>query len=442
MLRVMQFWDKGSLFVDMGSHKERNLNERWMQLLLITIIISPVFPAVVLLLLGVVILFTYKGNWNVFGWPERIFLGFMVWSTISWFFNPYLLLGWLPAGLIPVLLFGLYYLLSLWIKEVLNWDWRQFQKHYLQFWLFGLYAVVVTILQRVDWIPTEKSTLFYLLGFYPMQQAESVRSIGTASNSNLAAAMLICLALLSIYASSVLVGRWRKIGAFATFVVICLAIWCTGSRGAWVGLVIGLLIQVWMTGHRKRTVLLFLGLMTIGLVIYTNQTLIPREETLFATAEVRFFVWQNSFRLFAENWLTGVLPLHFSYLFDQLTGRYLFHAHNVFLGMATDFGVVGLLLFLSLIVVTTSRARRWRKSAKTKEEKRLAGVLISIIFALLGHGMYDYPILVPQIGLIFMIAVIVIHDQYEKCCLGRPAAQVGRDGGPRWRKGNLDNIDS
>ncbi len=118
--------------------------------------------------------------------------------------------------------------------------------------------------------------------------------------------MLICLALLSIYASSVLVGRWRKIGAFATFVVICLAIWCTGSRGAWVGLVIGLLIQVWMTGHRKRTVLLFLGLMTIGLVIYTNQTLIPREETLLQQQRSVFLSGRTPFAYFAENWLTGV----------------------------------------------------------------------------------------------------------------------------------------
>ncbi|WP_146172136.1 O-antigen ligase family protein [Melghirimyces profundicolus] len=394
--------------------------KRWMQFLHINILISPLFPVLVMLALGIAVLFINRGKWNLFEWPERIFLGFVIWSLISWFFNPYLLFGWLPVGFVPVLFFGLYYLFSVWVKEVLDWDWRKFQRLYLQFWFFGLYVAFVTVFQRVDWIPTEKSILFYLLGFYPMQQAESVRSIGTASNSNLAAAMLICLALLSIYASSVLKKRWHRIGALASFVIYCVGIWCTGSRGAWVGLVIGLLIQVWMTGNRKRTVLLFLGLLFLGLIIYTNKTLIPREETLFATAEVRIFVWQNSFRLFEQNWLTGVLPLHFSYLFDQMTGKYLFHAHNILLGMAVEYGGVGLLLFLSLIAVTTHRARRWRKTANQKEEKRLAGALTSIIFALLGHGMYDYPIIAPQIGLIFMLAVIVIHDQYEKRCLRRP----------------------
>lgn len=404
--------------------------KRWTQFLYISILVSPVFPALVLLMLGVGVLFFNRGNWHVFGWPEKIFLGFVIWSLVSWFLNPYLLFGWLPVGFVPVVLFGLYYLLSVWVKQLLGWDWKGFQRLYLQFWLLGLYAAMVTIFQRVDWIPTEKSTLFYLLGFYPMQQAESVRSIGTASNSNLAAAMLICLALLSIYASSVLKVRWQKIGALAVFVVYCVAIWCTGSRGAWVGLVIGLLIQVWMTGDRKRTILLFSSLVLLGMVIYTNKTLIPREETLFATAEVRIFVWQNSFRLFAENWLTGVLPLHFGYLFDQMTGKYLFHAHNIFLGMAVEFGVIGLTMFMLLIIVTTHRARRWRKSAATKEEKRLAGMLISMIFALLGHGMYDYPIIAPQIGLIFMLSMIVIHHLYEKRCRPPMDRDLGRKARP------------
>jgi O-antigen ligase len=187
-----------------------------------------------------------------------------------------------------------------------------------------------------------------------------------------------------------------------------------------VGLLIGLLVQVWMTGNRRRTVLLFCALLLLGGVIYTNQTLIPREETLFATVEVRIFVWQHAFQIFREHWLLGVLPLHFGQLFAKLTGKYIFHAHNVFLGIATEYGIIGLGMFLALIVATTYRARRWRKTANRKEEKRLAGLLISILFALLGHGMYDYPIISPQIGLIFILSLIMIHAQYERRCLKKP----------------------
>jgi putative inorganic carbon (HCO3(-)) transporter len=399
------------------------LQERWIHVLYLSILISPILPVAVLMAFALAAPFLLKGKWGFHGWPEKAFLGFLVLSAIGWIFNPFLLFGWLPAGLIPMVMFGLYYVLTLWVKEGLAWSWRQVERVYLLFWLGGIYVALVTVFQRIDWIPTEKNLLFYFLGFYPMQQAESVRSIGTASNSNLAAALLICLALMSIYASSVLSKRSHRVMAFATFFLFCAAIWCTGSRGAWVGLVIGLLVQVWMTGKRRRAVLFFIGLVIAAVIIYTNKTLIPREETLFATAEVRIFVWQNSFQIFSENWLFGTLPLHFGHLFEEMTGRYLFHAHNVFLGVASEFGLLGLILFVNLIVITTHRARRWRKSAVSKEEKRLAGMLISVIFALLGHGMYDYPMISPQIGLVFMLAMIMIHAQYERCCL---PAQMGK----------------
>ena len=187
------------------------------------------------------------------------------------------------------------------------------------------------------------------MGYSAIYQNDLTRSVGTSTNSNLVAALLICLALISTYAFSVLKKRWQKVAALAAFFLFCVAIWMTGSRGAWVGLTVGLLVQVWMTGNRRRTVLLFAFLVLLGYVIYTNQTLIPREETLFATITVRIFVWQNAFRIFQDHWLLGVLPLHFSQVFAELTGKQIYHAHNIFLGVATEFGVVGLVLFLLMI---------------------------------------------------------------------------------------------
>jgi hypothetical protein len=47
-------------------------------------------------------------------------------------------------------------------------------------------------------------------------------------------------------------------------------------------------------------------------------------------------------------------------------------------------------------------------------------MLLSQTIALLGHGMYDYPIISPQVGVLFFLSLIVIHTQYEKRCLTRP----------------------
>ena len=182
------------------------------------------------------------------------------------------------------------------------------------------------------------------------------------------------------------------------------------------GLTVGLLVQVWMTGSRRRTILFFAFLFLLACVIYTNQTLIPREETLFATINVRIFVWQNAFRIFQDHWLFGVLPVHFGQVFTELTGQQIHHAHNILLGVATEFGVVGLSLFLLMMGITVYRARKWRKMAIRLEEKRLAGMMLSLIFAFIGHGMYDYTIIAPQVGSLFILSVILINWQYERRC--------------------------
>lgn len=403
---------KGELVLNMMTD---SLSTRMMQILYASILISPWLPPIALFGTGMMVLFSLRGKLPIKGWPESIFLGFIFLSTISWFFN----VSWfysIPVIVFPVALFGLYYLLAVWIKH-LKWTWQKIEGLYLQFLFLGIYAAIVTILQRINWIPSYKADWTIFLGYYPLWQSQSVRSVGITTNSNLTAAILICLALISVYAMSVLQKRWHKIGALGLFLLFGVAIWCTGSRGAWVGLLIGLLVQVWMTGNRRRTLALLSGLLMLGIAIYTNRTLIPREETLLATAKVRIFVWQNAFQVFQDHWLIGVLPLNFGDVFEQYSGEYLYHAHNVFLGIAAEYGIFGLILFTALIGVTLVRARRWRKQATEKNEKRLAGMLTSLLVALLGHGMYDYPIISPQVGLIFILSIIFIHAQYEQRCL-------------------------
>ncbi|MBD1373365.1 O-antigen ligase family protein [Hazenella sp. IB182357] len=412
----------------MDIENDRKIIQNITRLLYISILISPFLPPVVMLLIGILTVFYQKKNGlNSFQYlPDRIFLGFILLSILGWLIEPHLVMG-IPTMLLPVFFYGLYYLLSIWIRDVVDWSWQDIQKMYMFFWICGLFIAVVVILQRVDWeVINQSPPLKYILDFYSYfrwQANYSERSVGTSGNSNLAAALLICLALLSIFALSVLKNMRQKIGAFAIFIVFCIAIMCTGSRGAWGGLVIGLIVQLWMTGHRKRTVVISLSI--LGSVFLFPQ-LIPRKDTLASTLDDRLVVWSTAFDIFKENWILGTLPLRFGELAEQ-AGVKVFHAHNIFLGIATEYGIIGLFLFLALILSTIYRARRWRKTANKKEEKRLAGMLISQTIAILGHGMYDYPIIAPQIGVLFILSIIIIHTQYEKRCVKRPAWSEGDD---------------
>jgi putative inorganic carbon (hco3(-)) transporter len=397
------------------------INRSWViwltRLLYFSILISPFLPPVIWLLVVIAALFTYKGKWVIRGWPEGVFFGFLFLSLVSWYFNPV----WykltpipIPVGIVPILLFGGYYLLTVWFKRVVNWSWRDVQNMYLQFWLGGLYVVVIAFIQQLDMTQFEHSWLKDLLHFYKEYQWQSDnpnRSVGTAGNSNLAAAMLICFALMSIYAFFILPKRWQKIASLVTFVLFGYAIWSTGSRGALGGLAIGLMVQIWMAGYRKFT----LGSFTLAIfLVLSFPQMIPRSESIMYTFQHRLKVWSTAWEIFKENWLFGTLPLHFAEIYQSKTGDFVYHAHNVILGFASEYGIIGLTLFIILIFMTIKRARMWKKMARSKEEKRLVGMLFSQTVAILGHGMYDYPIMNPQIGLIFMLSIIMIHSQYER----------------------------
>ena len=406
--------------VNLKTDWSQQINTKITQMLYLSLIVSPFFPPIILLLIGIISFMLYL-KWDkdlLWRLPESIFLGFMGVTVVSWYLEPSWFYG-LPVGLIVLFAFTLYYFLTHWVRSALNWDWTDVQQIYLMFWVSGLYVAAIVFLQQLEWPALKQTFIGSLLDFYKefSWQSESARSIGTTGNSNLTAAMLICFALMSIYASTILPKIWQKIGAYGFFVIYVLAIWLTGSRGAWVGLVIGLVVQVWMTGHRKWTLALLFIL--VNLVVFFPE-LIPRKDTLMYTLKDRIHIWKTTVSIFEDNWLFGALPLHFGQVFQSKAGFHVYHAHNIVLGIAAEFGIIGLILFITLVFFTLKRARRWRKTANKREEKRLAGMLLSQTVALISHGMYDYPILSPQVGVLFMLSVIIIHTQYERRCLSRP----------------------
>ncbi|SFI59021.1 O-antigen ligase family protein [Thermoflavimicrobium dichotomicum] len=416
-----------------------NITRKWVvgltKLLFFSILFTPYLPPVFLFFIGIITFFIYKERWFVNRWPEKIFLSFLLLSAVSWLFNP----SWytittepvpiqaFPVGIIPVFLFGFYYLLTIWLKRIVCWSFEDVKKMYLQFWLSGLYVVAIVFLQQLDWTHWPDSWLKDVLQFYKefqWQSENTSRSVGTTGNSNITAALLICFALMSVYSLFILRKRWQKITTLAIFFLFCYAIYVTGSRGAWIGLVAGLFAQVWMMGYRKIT--LGISFSLAGLVVLFPN-LIPRSETMMSTFQARLKIWLVALEIFKENWLLGTLPLHFGELFREKTGMAVYHAHNVFVGIAVEFGIIGLSLFMTLIIVTIIKARSWRKQTKSKEEKCLAGMLVSLIIALLGHGLYDYPLLTPQVGLIFMLSIIMIHLLAERVEKNQTKGNTGQN---------------
>lgn len=398
----------------------------WLLSLYYSIIIAPFSPFVILLFIAILALIPLTKNHykvSIKSWPEVYFLVVLCTSIIGWAFYPTWLsklevwgqkLDWLPTLLVPVFIFTLYFFLSLWLKHIAKPSWQELEKIYIRFWLAGLFIVLIIVLQFFHWnIGFDKG--LYILDFYDLfrNQDFSARAIGTSGNSNIAGGLLICFIQISLYAFFISKKISCKLLSAAVFIIYCTALWLTGSRGAFIGLIFGLIVQLWMTNRKRIAIGFTLSLVTL-LICYPE--IIPRNETLKSNSYDRWDIWMNSMVIFKKNWLVGVLPLNFSQEYNSIFGKPIVHAHNIFLGVASEYGIICFIVFMALISITIYRARCWIKLSHSNKEQAFGIMLLAHLISIMGHGCYDYPIVAPQIGLIFILSIIIINIQYVERC--------------------------
>ena len=194
-------------------------------------------------------------------------------------------------------------------------------------------------------------------------------------------------------------GWWIGILAFGSIMVLLLYIVLSVSRAAWVSLTLGLVVAAIMY-WRKRGVFLvaLLGLAATGGWFWLGQTidirgLLTTTDFLW-TAEswgrpTRYQMWGRAVTLIGEHPLFGIGPN----MFPQVAGFELTvpgsvpHAHNMYLQVALDFGLLGLGMFVVMLLTAIKQVRTY---ASTEGPLRLirAGLAGSLVVYLV-FGLVD-----------------------------------------------------
>jgi len=185
----------------------------------------------------------------------------------------------------------------------------------------------------------------------------------------------------------------------------------TKSRGAWLGFgVASLYVMV-----RRRSLALLVFAASAGLVVILSDVL---RGLLVSRAGVtslydpsllgRFRLWDFAWRIGKANWLFGVGMENFRYVKhfyrfpEPLRAAIQFNAHNVYLEMFADLGVVGLVAFVWLLVSSFIRSSNATRSADAVD---LGLGLSAGIVAYAFHGLFD-SILFQQ-GVFALLGVLV-----------------------------------
>lgn len=233
-------------------------------------------------------------------------------------------------------------------------------------------------------------------------------------------ALVACLALGVLMSASF--GAGVKIIAGYTLLLILPSLLLTGSRSGFLGLVAGLSVTIWLHMLRKSWKAAFLSALGIlgtgvAIVIVLWFTVPSIQARIYGSmlsnpdpaVSSRLMIWADSLRMFRDQPWFGFGPgsfrwVHPTYkeIFAQVRWRF---AHNEYLHLLTEYGLVGALLMLT----SGGGYIIWlmRRTYKTADSfgAAMGAVLCGALFASLIHALFDYNLHVyPVVQVLAMLA--------------------------------------
>jgi O-antigen ligase len=235
--------------------------------------------------------------------------------------------------------------------------------------------------------------------------------------NHLAGYLLYVLPLLYVFFSDKNVRRnWQRTAFVVFFLLSVWMLFVTFSRGAWVGFIAGTLFFLFFA-HRKYFLPVLAVLIVLGAGIFALSSGPMKKgirldaEAVQGTAAWRIGLWEDTAKMIADRPLFGHGPNMYMRVFQEyrrkLGGQFEYdptYAHNCFLQMTAEVGVLGLLAFLwilyklfkeILIVI--------RNNGLPEQEKRLLLGLLAGTFGFLVHSSLDTNFYTLQLSAYFWV---------------------------------------
>ncbi|WP_408011528.1 O-antigen ligase family protein [Pseudalkalibacillus sp. A8] len=233
------------------------------------------------------------------------------------------------------------------------------------------------------------------------------RLIGAAYNPNFSVALL--LLGLSFLLSECL-KNLRKADYLKTSiqaVITCIlahAIILTGSRAGFSAMLVIFLLFLF----RWNKPVTFILILAMGMNMRLILDWMPRNEHLLQSAETRKEIWKNSFSLWQEHSLFGMTPMGFKEEYFHYFNEQIPHAHNLLLGMFTEYGALGGIACLIVLLINMYKVIYLYFTKQNN--KYLDSFLLSLPVMLL-TGVFDYVLFSPQVALMTII-LMAYWDKY------------------------------
>lgn len=238
------------------------------------------------------------------------------------------------------------------------------------------------------------------------------RAFGVFENPNLLAQYLVLLTTLSLGGIFGAARRGHQIFFALTAALSAFCLVLTYSRGGWVAFVAALAV---FTLFKNK--LLMQALPVAGIVAYSfmPNAIIQRLSTITSLKDTsnayRLDTYQSTLSLIKAHWETGVglgrLAFARVYHTHMINSNVVPHSHNLYLQIISEFGILGLAVFIWLFLGIFRLGLRLRTAGTTYIRDLNAGVM-GALSGFFVHSTVDYFLWYYKLGILLWLLVAVV----------------------------------
>lgn len=271
-------------------------------------------------------------------------------------------------------------------------------------YLFG------TSLTSVEWVDNEQ---------FPDLK---VRVFSTLENPNLLGGFLVTMISLAGGLSLSYARERRGLILALTVLVFGLCLGLTYSRGAWISLLAVIMICGLLYSRR----ILWLLLLVPVAVFLAHDVLLERFMSILnptdTSSTLRLAIWESTLAMIMDKPFFGIGWGSYWLVYPQYdffinnSGTKIVHAHNMYLNIAAEIGVPGLMVFLAIMYGHAKTALRIFAAAG---DKWISGLMLGMVAAIAGlavSGLTDYIMFNIQISMLFWLLnaiIVVVHQKFH-----------------------------
>lgn len=306
-------------------------------------------------------------------------------------------------SIIVSFLFFLYFCISVYMEN----NWSTEEKiydiaHYLL--KFSIISGIIGIIEKIAFEFYSMPLWRKFLGL-PATSSSAHRIYSTFGNPNIAGDWFAIMIIIALFYEGHTKDKKKKLFYYGCVSLFLFNLFLTGSRGAFVAMSGGLII-LFMFKCSKHNRIIFIGIIAALVIIGFMPDKVPHisqgivGHQLDRSLTLRERIWKGSFEMIKQKPLTGwglTGTIEHGRDFIDYNGI-VHHSHNIWLAFLNSLGIVGLGLYLIM------RFSVYKNAIKLllKDMNGSIQLLIAIQAIIIIHGLVDFTIIVPQIGVIFI----------------------------------------